>query len=58
MVLCPVQMELMEMTAIVRQQDTLSGGGKRQHFGIRQRGISISGHQRCQHVEHDAMQRQ
>jgi hypothetical protein len=37
-----VQMELEKMTAIVREQDTLSGGGKRQYFGVRHRGVRVS----------------
>ncbi len=38
------------MTAIVRQQDSLSRRSKRQYFGVRHRGVSISRFQRRKHI--------
>ena len=54
MLLGSVQVESKEMTAIVRQQNTLSRGGKQQDFGVRHGGVCISCLKRRQHVVAEA----
>ena len=56
MLLGSVQVESKEMTAIVRQQNPLSRGGKRQDFWVRHGGVCISRLKRCQHVVAEAAQ--
>jgi hypothetical protein len=50
------RMELEEMTAMLREQDTLLGGRKRQHFEVRHRGVGIPRIERCQDVVAKAAQ--
>lgn len=50
------QMELKEMTAIVREQNALPRGRKRQDFAVGNGGIGISRLERCQNVVTEATQ--